>query len=268
MALILASCTTPPNIAETKAPIGWHCEGEVGTESWKCIQRPMRNGRPAGDPIGGLQESSIEEQAPALASNPAPAMVRKRKQTSWRDQLPALEKKTESESIVKTETPETKPLVPIETRPELPPEPEAAFQTWADDTSTKAVVDRVEAPVAAAIIAEPTLEVETPSTSPELAATVNTVDLQTNLSASQDNNMHQSGYTVQLGAFSSEALAQEFIQVSNLEDIEVDVDSIEQSGEQLFLVTHGKFSTREAAQSDWERLGRAKGLEIWVRPVR
>lgn len=254
LALALAACSSSPESKKQATYIGWYCDGEPGTKSWQCHQRPMRNGRVVGAIIvdkaeadkvaGGSREGSVKK----IISDPARALVRTgdHRQLYWREQLPGLngtraDKQNQDEA-----------RVVVESRPAPAPQPEPAFEVWSDEirsqTSPKGMAsDNMSSAKAATATATATASPVVTYSAP--------VDTENN-------------YTVQLAAFDREEVALEFVQRAQLQTVGVNVSSISREGKQMFVVTYGQFTSRSEAEAGWDALGVARDLDIWVRPLR
>ena len=253
--LALAACSSSPQSEKQATYIGWHCDGEPGTKSWQCHQRPMRNGRVVGAIIvdkanaDKIVVSSSDGAVKKPKSDPVRTSVKMgdRRQLSWRERLPGLDgaeanKENQDEAGVV-----------VESRPAPAPQPEPAFEVWSDEIRPQT---SPEGALPKGITSDNTSSVNAEEVS------INRVVSNSALVGSKNN------YTVQLAAFDREELALEFVQRTLLQAVGVNVSPVSREGNQLFVVTYGEFASRSEAQAGWNALGVARELDIWVRPLR
>ncbi|MEH6639602.1 MAG: SPOR domain-containing protein [Porticoccaceae bacterium] len=256
--LALAACSSSPQSEKQATYIGWHCDGEPGTKSWQCHQRPMRNGRVVGAIIidkanaDKVVVSASDGAVKKPKSDPvrSSVMMGDRRQLSWRERLPGLDG-TEANKEANKENQDEAAVV-VESRPAPTPQPEPAFEVWSDEIRPQT---SPEGALPKGITSDNTSSVNAEEVS------INRVVSNSALVGSKNN------YTVQLAAFDREELALEFVQREQLQKMGVNVSPVSREGKQLFVVTYGEFASRSAAEAGWDALGVARELDIWVRPI-
>ncbi|MEH6544016.1 MAG: SPOR domain-containing protein [Porticoccaceae bacterium] len=258
--LALAACSSSPQSENQATYIGWHCDGEPGTKSWQCHQRPMRNGRVVGaiivDKANANADKVVVSSSDGAVKKPKSDPVRSsvkmgdRRQLSWRERLPGLDG-TEANKEANKENQDEVGVV-VESRPAPTPQPEPAFEVWSDEIRPKT---SPEGTLPKGITSDNISSVNAEEVSG------NRVVSNSALVGSKNN------YTVQLAAFDREELALEFVQRTQLQKVGVNVSPVSREGKQLFVVTYGEFASRSAAEAGWDALGVARELDVWVRPI-
>lgn len=256
----LTACLSSPEGERQSTYIGWHCNGEPGTTSWQCRQRPMRNGRVMAEMAvdKANTDKANADKVVAISSEHAvikpksqlvgsSVMVEDRRQLSWRERLPGLD----GTGVDKANR--DKASVVVESRPAPAPQPELAFEEWSDEIRPQ------RSPEGAS----------PKSMASDNAASVNIKEASANRIVSNSAPVDsKNNYTVQLAAFDREEAALEFVQRAQLQAVGVEVSSVNREGKQLFVVTYGQFASRSEAQAGWSALGVATELDIWVRALR
>ena len=308
--LVLSACAGSPQSDDSNPHVGWLCDGEPGTKSWQCQQRAMRNGRLVEDiaeegasgedraPAGVLVEGVAVGSAVLDTSNPPNEMAKTpgsevpripvvkvkadSQKLSWRGQLPGLDGR-----ILENKVLEGRPTgktdesgAPIESRPEVIPQPEPSFEIWEDELHPKIipgymdsnkVASRKMAPnnvTTANSVASADVNKAGASGTSEMSEKDKSAVLPLRSVETTSAGQGKRSYTVQLAALLSAADAQTFIQREQLLDLDLKVASLEREGKRFFVVTYGEFASRAEAQARWGALRQTKGLDVWVRPIR
>ena len=274
LALCLSACSSSPQNKNQATHIGWHCDGEPGTASWHCSQRPMRNGRVVGEvaasaiiansvavnAVNGNKDKAVEEGNGAressvqiLKNTASPALSGDHQPLSWREQLPGLD----GSSVANTKVVEDVPLksgAVIETRPEVAPQPEPAFEEW----ESRSQLESGNSGTAGEILLPE-----------QVAATP--IEERTSQQAEHLNKPPDSvtgNYTVQLAAFNQKAEAQQFIKSERWRGVELEIAPRIRDGRRFFVVTYGQFASRGEAIAGWNALNLGGEQNVWVRAIK
>lgn len=251
--LWLSACSSSPQQENQATHIGWHCEGEPGTSSWRCSQRSMRSGRVVGKAVGNPGEAEVQVARSKTEASRAPIITGKRRQLSWREQLPGLDG---TGVVEEPEGDSRQSRATIESRSEPAPQPEPAFEMWEDRSRSEASENRRHSG-----------EILSPPHGTAPASTKKGVDPK---AASPVDPLRPTvgDYTVQLAAFSREVDAQKFIAGAQWRAVTLEVSQFVRAGKPLFVVTFGRFASLREALTAWSVQDPDGGQDIWVRKVR
>ena len=79
-----SSTVVPAKVEPNGEYIGWHCSGDIASEgNWRCEEKTLKNGKvvstavppPAADPAALSLQEPIQEPAPSLVIEAAPADI-------------------------------------------------------------------------------------------------------------------------------------------------------------------------------------------------
>jgi septal ring-binding cell division protein DamX len=264
--IILGGCGQSP-VASQANNVAWHCEEVKGSREPRCEQRQLINGRPAAeanDVDAEAEKKQISIKSPASQKPREIILVGEHRPRFWREQLPGLSLDKPSE---------TAPPKPGAYRDGPTPVPEAAFtedkgedslDTDTDtDTETKqsdTLLDNKNITAASLIV----------SSEPHMEANRDENIIQNPVSVSTGSGDAQGGeaFTVQLGAFNSEAAAEQFIQTNHLAHLIIERQVLNKAGQSWHVLTFGDFADKQRAGKAWLAAAEnAEEIEVWIRPV-
>ncbi len=242
---LLACQTGSPDSTATAPPndtyIGWYCKGEKKTDSWICSQRRLRNGEPVDDVVYAVKRSS-DTTAKASGQSSGTTAAPEGSWEDWKNKLPTLDDTLVAGAAANSE----KAREGTETeKSEQRPQPVPAFDSWANDNATdsQSATDNTATNQAAAT--EPSFSARVqPGSGDELSGS----------------------FTIQLGAFSSKAKRDDFIDQKGLNNLPLKSFKITSRGRNWWILTYGDYKTRDEAIIAWASVSKKyPPLEIWVR---
>lgn len=285
----LSGCAGPA--VEEQA--NWQCERTPDGRSWSCVQRRPGDGVAAGavataepgtetpDTVAadtGAGDAKTSGSGPgesAPAAQPVPAAPEPTQKMSWSQRLPGLqESQPQIESL-----PVAVPELAVGSRAGPPPEPEPALARWesADAAASSPATVAVEASKPRA----PAVSPEVPAPPPRAGRAASPVDPAApgevepaavaespGADAGPRATPRQGRYTVQIGAFRSDADAHAYLEQHRLDDLEVVLEHRQSRGREYSVLTFGHFATVREATAAWRRIAAGRELEFWVRPAR
>lgn len=292
----LSGCAGPA----VEEQVNWQCERTPDGRSWSCVQRRPGDGVAAGavataepgtetpntvaaDTGAGDAKTPVTgpgESAPAAQPVPAPEPTPK---TSWSRRLPGLqESQPQLESL-----PVAVPELAAASRAGPPLEPEPALARWesADAERTAGGDTAASSPATAAVEASkpqaPAGSPEVPAPPPLAGRAASPVDSAApggvepavvaespDADAGSRATPSQGRYTVQIGAFRSDADARAYLEQHRLDDLEVVLEHSQSRGREYSVLTFGRFATVGEATAAWRRIAAGRELDFWVRPAR
>ncbi len=291
----LSGCAGPA--VEEQA--NWQCERTPDGRSWSCVQRRPGDGVAAGavataepgtetpDTVAAdtgagdakATGSGLGESAPAAQAVPAPEPTPK---TSWSRRLPGLQ-----ESQPQLESLSVVPELAVGSRTGPPPEPEPALARWEGADVERSVGEEAAAssPATTAVGASkpqaPTVSPEVRTPPPRAGRAASSMDSAApgggkSVAVAESPGAdigpratpRQGPYTVQIGAFRSDADASAYLEQHRLDDLEVVLEHRASQGREYSVLTFGHFATVREATAAWRRVAAGRELDFWVRPAR
>lgn len=259
--IMLGGCVKTP-VSPQVSYIGWHCEEVKGSREPQCEQRQFVNGRPvakAGDVDAETEQKQVSIKSPVSQKPREIIPMGEHRPRSWREQLPGFTLDKPGE----TAGPE-----PSAYRDGPAPVPEAAFteDKGGDivDTEAKpsnALADNDNMAAASAVVSSEPLMKANPDD--------NIIQNPLSLRAASAEVQRQKGVTVQLGAFTSEEAAQQFIRTKHLAHLTIERQVLKEADQWWHILTFGEFSDKESAGKAWlAAADNAEEIEVWIRPVK
>ena len=260
--IMLGGCGQTP-VAPQANNVAWHCEEVKGSREPRCEQRQLVNGRPAtkvGDVDAEAEKKQISIKSPVSRKPREIILIGEHRPRSWREQLPGL-------SVDKPS--ETAPPKPSAYRDGPAPVPEVAFAEDSLDTDTDTDTDTKQSDTlidnenitatSLVVNSEPLVKANTSET---------IIQNSVSISAGRGGAQREKSVTVQLGAFNSEAVAQQFIQANDLAHLTIERQVLKRAGRSWHVLTFGEFADKQSAGKAWLAAAEnAEEIEVWIRPV-
>ena len=297
----LSGCAGPSD----EEQVSWQCQRSPDGRSWNCAQQRMRNGvavGPVAAPEPGVEnqdttpattragdaQRAVPGAEGSASATPVPAPEPTPKAT-WSGRLPGLQESQPRAEVAGL--PVVMPELTVGSRAGPAPEPEPALARWEGAATERAVGAEAAVPspttaaVAAgkpeasavspeeAVVPPPARHAGSPRDSAatggfEPAAGGNTGAAATTGDAGPSAATRQGPYTVQIGAFRSDADARAYLAQHRLDDLEVALEHRQSRGHEYSVLTFGRFATVRDATAAWRRIAAGRELDFWVRPAR